>query len=205
MIFARGAVLGVAIAAPVGPIGLLTIRRTLSGGFPVGIATGLGAATADATYGFVVAFGMSAIMSMLVQHSEAIRLLGGVALICLGIRGVKSARQKTDPSMVVSADRRQLSKVYAQSVALTLTNPATILSFIAMFAGIGIVHPGADIASSLILVAGVAIGSASWWVFLCGITTKVRHRLSPNSISVLNMVASSVILLFGVTAIGASL
>ena len=90
---------------------------------------------------------------------------------------------------------------WLQTTALTLTNPATILSFVAMFAGIGIVEPGADVLSSLVLVAGVAIGSASWWVFLCGLTSAIRGRLSDHAINAINLIASGSIVVFGIVAI----
>jgi threonine/homoserine/homoserine lactone efflux protein len=203
--FPRGFVLGLAIAAPVGPIGLLTIRRTLAHGFRIGLSTGLGAATADATYGLVAAFGLTAIMSALVDHADAIRVVGGLALLWLGATGVRKALQHRRLAAAVVEDPPGAMAAWLQTTALTLTNPATILSFIAMFAGIGIVKPGADVLSSLVLVLGVAVGSASWWFFLCGITTAIRGRLSDRAVNTINLVASGSIVVFGLVAIWAGL
>jgi threonine/homoserine/homoserine lactone efflux protein len=203
--FPRGLVLGLAIAAPVGPIGLLTIRRTLAHGFRLGLATGLGAATADTTYGLVAAFGLTAIMSGLVEHADAIRIIGGIALLFLGGSGVRRTMEHRRLGAAEVSDPPSLIGAWAQTTALTLTNPATILSFIAMFAGIGIVEPGADVLSSLILVLGVALGSAIWWVFLCGLTKMIRGRLSEGAINAINLVASGSIVVFGLIAIWAGL
>ena len=199
--FPRGFVLGLAIAAPVGPIGLLTIRRTLAHGFRIGLATGLGAATADAMYGLVAAFGLTAIMFTLVAHADAIRVIGGIALLVLGASGVRKALQHRRSAVAAVDDPPGVFGAWLQTTALTLANPATILSFIAMFAGIGIVEPGADVFSSLLLVAGVAVGSASWWFFLCGMTTAIRGRLSDRAVNTINLVASGSIVVFGLIAI----
>ena len=203
--FPRGFVLGLAIAAPVGPIGLLTIRRTLAHGFRIGLATGLGAATADSIYGLVAAFGLTAIMSVLVDHADAIRVIGGIALVALGATGVSKALRRRRLAMAAMEDPPGVLGAWLQTTALTLTNPATFLSFIAMFAGIGIVEPGADVWSSLVLVAGVAVGSASWWFFLCGITTAIRGRLSDPAVNTINLVASGSIVMFGLVAVWAGL
>jgi len=197
--------LGLAIAAPVGPIGLLTIRRTLAHGFRIGLATGLGAATADAMYGLVAAFGLTAVMSALVDHADAIRVIGGIALVGLGATGVRKTLQHRRLRVAVVDEPPGVVGAWLQTTALTLTNPATILSFIAMFAGIGIVKPGADVWSSLVLVLGVAVGSASWWFFLCGITNLVRGRLSDSAVNTINLAASGSIVMFGLIAIWAGL
>ena len=192
----KGFVLGVSVAAPVGPIGLLTIRRTITHGYRLGLSTGLGAATADATYGLIAAFGLTAIMSALVDHADAVRLLGGLFLLYLGARGLAHARKAVDASAPI-ADEPGALATYVQSVGLTLTNPLTILSFVAMFAGIGIVKAGADVVTSLALVAGVAAGSASWWFFLVGLMVAIRHRLSASAIAAINLISSGSILAFG--------
>jgi threonine/homoserine/homoserine lactone efflux protein len=202
--FPKGFVLGLSIAAPVGPIGLLTIRRTLVDGYRIGLVTGLGAATADATYGLIAAFGLTAVMATLIDHTRLIRLIGGLALIYLGTRGIFHARRVASSAATVAIDPRRPWPTYAQAVGLTLTNPTTILSFIAMFAGIGIVKPGANLASSLALVIGVGMGSAAWWFFLCGLTARVRTRLSARAVSTINFASSGSILVFGLVALWAA-
>src|SRR6185312_8691316 len=131
-LFVRGAILGFSIAAPVGPIGVLCIRRTLAGGRLVGLLSGLGAATADACYGAIAAFGLTAVSSRLVGHQDALRIVGGLFLLYLGIRTFFAAPAQT----AKSGQRRQLLSNYLSTLGLTLTNPTTILSFVALFAGL---------------------------------------------------------------------
>lgn len=161
-----------AIAAPVGPIGVLCIRRTFAEGRAAGLATGLGAATADALYGAVAAFGLTAISGFLLSYRTALQLVGGVFLIALGLRTF-IARPAAGATKMRG---RGLAQAYATTLALTLTNPATILSFLAVFAGAGLAklgfHPGAATA----MVSGVFLGSAAWWLVLSGFVAHWRAR-----------------------------
>jgi threonine/homoserine/homoserine lactone efflux protein len=202
--FPRGVILGISIAAPVGPIGLLTIKRTISGGFRMGFVTGLGAATADAAYGAVAAFGVTAIIATLSELTDAIRLIGGIALVFIGGRGLMAALDLPAPgdSAPVEVVSSPLAS-YLQTVGLTLTNPATILSFLALFAGVGISANGNQTASAVALVTGVALGSALWWLSLTLVVSKVRHRLSSQAICLINIGSSVIITLFGLVALAA--
>jgi threonine/homoserine/homoserine lactone efflux protein len=137
LFFLRGLGLGFAIAAPVGPIGVLCIRRTLADGRLVGFVTGLGAATADATYGAVAAFGVSAVTSLLVGLRLWIHLLGALFLAWLGVRTLL-ARPAVKAATPTAPARAGLLTAWASTVMLTLTNPATIISFAAVFAGLGL-------------------------------------------------------------------
>ena len=130
----RGFILGLAIAAPVGPIGVLCIRRTLAQGRLFGFVSGLGAATADALYGCVAAFGLTAISALLVRQQDLLRLLGGLFLCYLGVRTLLA--RPTDQS--AAAEGQGLGGAYFSTLLLTLTNPITILSFVAVFAGLGV-------------------------------------------------------------------
>src|SRR4051794_20826007 len=132
--FARGFVIGLAIAAPVGPIGVLCIRRTLVDGRKVGLVTGLGAATADALYGAAAAFGLTAVSSTLVGQQDLIRLIGGAFLCYLGFRTLIAPVA----AMGLAKPRSNVLSAYGSTLALTLTNPSTILSFVAVFAGLGL-------------------------------------------------------------------
>ena len=201
VVLPKGVLLGLSIAAPVGPIGVLTIRRTIGDGFRMGFATGLGAATADATYGMVAAFGLTAIMSVLTEHDDAIRLVGGVMLLAIGLRGILQG-WSAGPVEVTAAGRVLTpAGSYAQTVGLTLANPMTIIAFIGMFAGVGISSSGADVATALALVVGVAIGSAAWWLFLTLLVSRIRHRLSPDAIRLINLGSSAIIVAFGMAAL----
>src|SRR5687768_14230986 len=165
-LFPRGLLIGLAIAAPVGPIGVLCIRRSLVDGRAVGFATGLGAATADALYALVAALGLTAVGRALSEQAVWIRLVGGLALCYLGVKTLRAV-----PSVVgeVRAGHVRLVRAYATTVGLTMANPATILSFAAVFAGLGAGPESAAEGSgwaAMALVVGVFLGSALWWLIL---------------------------------------
>jgi threonine/homoserine/homoserine lactone efflux protein len=200
MVLPKGVLLGLSVAAPVGPIGVLTIRRTISDGFRMGFATGLGAATADATYGLIAAFGLTAIMAVLTDHADAIRLVGGVMLVVIGVRTLVQGRASVNGRAIAAENVLTPARSYIQTVGLTLTNPMTILAFIGMFAGIGISSGGADIPNALGLVLGVGIGSALWWLGLAFVVSRIRHRLSTSVVQVINVSSALIIVGFGVAA-----
>lgn len=168
---AKGLVIGFAIAAPVGPIGVLCIRRTFAEGRAAGLATGLGAATADALYGAVAGFGLVALSSWLLEYQSALRLVGGLFLCALGIRTLL-ARPAAAPAALGG---RGLAGAWASSVVLTLANPATILSFAAVFAGAGLAASRDDTQAAA-MVLGVFLGSAAWWLILSAAVARWRGR-----------------------------
>ena len=197
LLFLRALALGFSIAAPVGPIGALCIRRTLTQGRLTGFMTGLGAATADAVYGAIAAFGLTAITTALVGISFWTRLIGGAFLIYLGVRTLL-AQPAGDEAAPES--RRGLVGAYASSVALTLTNPATIISFLGVFAGLGI-GAGGGWAGALVIVAGVFAGSLAWWMLLTVVLGSLRHRLSPRVMRAINIASGLLIVGFGLAAL----
>src|SRR5690242_16206394 len=158
---AKGLAIGFCIAAPVGPIGVLCIRRSLAEGRWIGLVTGLGAATADAAYGAVAAFGLTAMSGFLVAQRAWLALAGAVFLCYLGIRTIISK----PAAAAARAAAAGMSAAYASTLFLTLTNPMTILSFAAVFASIGLAVPP-DYFSAGLMVAGVFTGSALWWLLL---------------------------------------
>ena len=193
----KGMGLGLAIAAPVGPIGLLCIRRSLTQGQLMGLVTGLGAATADGIYGCMAGFGLTAGADLLVDHAPALRLIGGVFLCYLGFTTLRA-----DPATgAAQLSSRGLWGAYASTLLLTLTNPATILSFIAIFAGLGLVGSSQSWGASLALILGVFLGSALWWLFLSWGVTLFSQRLTPSRLKWLNRLAGAAIFAFGVVAI----
>jgi threonine/homoserine/homoserine lactone efflux protein len=197
-LFARGAILGFSIAAPVGPIGVLCIRRTLAEGRLVGLLSGLGAATADAFYGSIAAFGLTAISSLLVGHQNDLRVVGGFFLLYLGIRTILAAPAQA----AKGGQRRQLLNNYLSTLGLTLTNPTTILSFVAIFAGLGWAGTsGASYGSAALLVAGVFSGSALWWLILSSGVSLIRSRFTPRVMGWVNRVSGTLIAGFGVVAL----
>lgn len=196
-LFIKGFIIGFSIAAPVGPIGILCIQRTLSAGNLQGLVTGLGAATADAIYGFIAAFGLTFISNFLVAQSVWFRLLGGLFLCYLGIKAFLSKPQ--DP--VLSLGNRTIFSAYGTTFFLTLTNPMTILFFAGVFAGLGMVSESIAYTSAGLMVMGVFIGSASWWLLLSGATSILSNKINDHKLAWINKISGLVILVFGVGAV----
>jgi threonine/homoserine/homoserine lactone efflux protein len=196
----KGLLIGVAIAAPVGPIGLLTIRRTLASGWASGFATGLGAATADAVYGAIAAFGLTAVSALLVEQQGVLRLLGGLFLIYLGVQTFRAV-----PAATPGGDARAagITMAWGSAVLLTLTNPATILSFVAVFAGLGLAAAEA-MSDAALMVAGVFLGSAAWWLILSSLVVRIRHRLAERHLRWINRGCGVLLICFGAGAVLAS-
>ncbi|MDR3590575.1 MAG: LysE family transporter [Negativicutes bacterium] len=190
LFFLKGLLLGFSIAAPVGPIGVLCIRRTLASGMLTGFVSGLGTATADAIYGLVAAFGVTAVAGALLDHQFALRLIGGSFLAYLGWRTFSA-----EPA-ARAADLRggSMLAAYTSAFFLTLTNPMTILSFAAVFAGLG-VGAGSQWTAGF-LVLGVFIGSAGWWLTLSAAAGAFRSRLDHRRLKIVNRLSGLVILGF---------
>lgn len=196
-LFFRGFVIGISIAAPVGPIGLLCIRRTLADGRRAGFVSGLGAASADALYGCIAGFGLTAISTFLLQQKTWLALGGGLFLCYLGGKTFFSqpARQEA------AAPTGSLLAGYASTFVLTLTNPLTILSFAAVFAGLGLAAVAGNYVAASALVAGVFIGSAAWWLTLCLLVGWLRTRLDAGALRWVNRLAGLIIAGFGLWAL----
>ncbi|MGA7730084.1 MAG: LysE family transporter [Chloroflexia bacterium] len=197
--FLRGLLIGFSIAAPVGPIGVLCIRRTLADGRAYGFISGLGAATADAFYGFVAGFGLTFISSFLVSQGLWLRLIGGLFLLYLGVRTFISMPPTTPTAN--DKGRLGLASAYLSTLALTLTNPATILSFAVVFAGLGLASGSGDYLAAILLVIGVFIGSALWWLLLSGGISLVRDRFTLRALSWVNRSSGILITAFGIIAL----
>lgn len=173
--FIRGFVIGISIAAPIGPISVLCIRRTLAEGRLVGIVSGLGGATGDAVYGCVAGFGLTFISNFLIGQQAWLRLIGGLFICYLGIRTLQAKPMKR----AVSAEGGGLAGAYASTFFLTLTNPMTILYFVAIFAGLGLANTGGDLLSAGELVLGIFAGTSSWMLVLCsGVNISGEVRLA---------------------------
>jgi threonine/homoserine/homoserine lactone efflux protein len=192
----KGLAIGVSIAAPVGPIGLLCIRRSLERGRMAGLATGLGAATADAAYGCIAAFSLSAVSRFLLAEVTWLRLGGGVALCWLGVRTFLSAPARRE----AQAGSGGLASAYLSSLLLTLANPMTILSFVAVFAGLGLAA-SPDFAAAGTLVAGVFVGSGLWWLLLSASVARMRHRVGDGWMRAINRLSGGLIVAFGLYAL----
>ena len=193
----RGLVIGFSIAAPVGPIGVLCIRHTLAKGRAYGLVFGLGAATADAIYGCIAGFGLTFISSILVNQQGWIRFAGGVFLCYLGLRTFLSRPAE----QTASARGSGLIGAYVSAFLLTLTNPITILSFAAIFAGLGLANTSGDYVSAGILVLGVFTGSALWWLALSGGVGMFRAKFTPDWLRWVNRISGIIITTFGLLAL----
>jgi threonine/homoserine/homoserine lactone efflux protein len=193
----RGLLIGFSIAAPVGPIGVLCIRRTLAAGRAVGLVSGLGAATADAIYGCIAGFGLTFISNFLIGQQVWLRLLGGGFLCYLGLRTFLSRPAE----QAASAPGKGLVGAYASTFFLTVTNPMTILSFAAIFAGLGAGGASGNYVSATVLVVGVFIGSALWWFLLSGGVSLFRRRLNSHALRWVNIISGLIIMGFGLIAL----
>jgi threonine/homoserine/homoserine lactone efflux protein len=195
LFFLKGLVIGFVIAAPVGPIGVLCARRTLMHGRRAGFSSGMGAATADSIYGFVAAFGLTYVSDLLVAHQFWLRLVGGSLLVGLGVKAFV-ARAVTRSDLPRSA--RHYAGMYSSTFFLTLTNPMTIFSFAAVFAGFGVVGTRGSVLSAGVLVFGVFCGSGLWWLFLVGVFSLWRRKFRTHELVWVNRIAGTIITASGV-------
>ena len=193
----RGLIIGFTIAAAVGPISLLVIRRTIAHGGVYGFTSGLGVATADATYAGIAAFGLTAITSLLVSGRVVLGLAGGVVIALLGIRTMLSR----PGDAAADADRPGLPGAFGSIYALTMTNPLTILSFAAVFAGLGLVSGSATFFDATVLTLAVWAGSTLWWVVLTSIVGWLRGRVSPRALLWVNRISGAALFVFGTVAV----
>jgi len=188
-----GGILGFSIAAPVGPVGALTIRRTLAQGRLAGFLTGLGAATADTFYGAVAAFGLTFITGVLLAGQGWLTLLGGLFLCYLGVVTFRATPAPIEHAPPV----KSLVGAYASTVVLTLTNPATILSFTGIYAGLGLGQALSDYVGASVFVLGVFVGSAAWWLLLSVGVGALRQRVSTSGLRWINRLSGASIAGFG--------
>ena len=188
----KGIVLGFSIAAPVGPIGILCIRKTLYQGKSYGFISGLGAATADAVYGSIAALGLTIISQFLIRQSNWINLFGAMFLLYLAY---VTFRAPVSNNIEKDHARMNYIRTFGTTLFLTLTNPLTIVSFIGIFAGMNI---GPVSGSSVYLVLGVFIGSAIWWLLLSSFVGLFRKMICSRTMKLINTISSLILLGFGI-------
>lgn len=198
--FLKGIAIGFIMAIPIGPIGIMCIRKTLTEGRLSGLIIGLGAATADVFYGCVAVFGLTVISDTLTDQRFWIRIVGGALLFFLGIKTFRA--QPKDPKLKISGSGRLRS--YFTVVVLTLTNPLTIFAFIAVFAAFGL-GDGLSFFSAVVLVAGVFIGSCLWFFLLTSGTILFRKKLDLVGLKWVNKIAGILIIISGFIVIGSLL
>ncbi|HZT19726.1 MAG TPA: LysE family transporter [Dongiaceae bacterium] len=198
-LFLKGFIVGIAIAAPVGPIGLLCIQRALAGGWISGLISGLGAALADTIYGSIAAFGLTLVQDFLYDHRDAISIAGGALLCLLGLR-IMLAR----PSPAPAEPRKSAAGLAGElcgTFMLTLANPLTILSFIAIFAALNTSAASTSYLAAATLVLGVFGGSAAWWLCLSFGIGVIRHRMDEPILRWTARVSGALVVVFGATAL----
>ena len=194
----KGLIIGFSIAVPVGPIGVLCIQRTLLKGRASGLATGMGAATADAMYGFLAAFGLTFLTQFLIDQKLWLQIIGALFLIYLGIT---IFRQKPAHKAKTAKQHNNLWLDYLTTVGLTITNPMTILSFVAIFAGLGLANTSGNYLSASILVLGVFLGSACWWLILSNGVMMLGKKLNQKILTYANKLSGVIILIFALVII----
>jgi len=192
--FLRGMIIGLSIAAVVGPMCILCIQRTLSRGHLYGLVSGLGIATADAVYGSIAAFSLTVIASLLISQQGWLRLIGGLFLVYLGIRTILSKPAE----QAATAQANNFLGAYVSTFLLTLTNPMTILSFAAIFAGLGVGGASKSYLTATLVVCGVFAGSTLWWCFLTSGISLLRQKFTPLWLLWINRLSGAVIMGFGV-------
>lgn len=193
----RGLAVGFTIAAAVGPISLLTIRRTIVHGRWYGLVSGLGVAAADTSYGAVAAFGLTALTSILVGGRTVLALVGGAVLVWLALNMIRA--HPAEAVATDAADRPGLVGAFLSIYGLTMANPMTILSFAGIFAGLGLAGRGG--LDAALLTLGVLIGSSLWWVGLTAVVGRMRRRITARGLVWINRLSGAVLLAFGVVAI----
>jgi len=197
-IILKGLILGISIAAPVGPIGILCIRRTIEEDRLSGLISGLGAACADAIFASIAVFGITQISNLFFGGQILLRIIGIIYLLFLGVRTYISI--PTIPQQIHTPPKRQFFN-FLSTFMLTMTNPVTIISFAAIFTGIGVINPDGKYFSQFILVLGVFLGSVSWWFFLSSIVGVFRLRINLDKMRWINRASGGILISFGVLAI----
>jgi len=192
----KGLILGFSVAAPVGPIGVLCINRTINKNFAAGFVSGLGAATADLIYGLIAGLGLAAISTFLIDQKMWIQFIGLVFLIYLGIKTIIKKDNDIEFKSVVD---KGLLKDYFSTLILTITNPMTVLFFITVYAGLGLSNTINEFHSVMQLIFGIFLGSCIWWLFLSGLSNKLKTRISKKILKRIDLVSGILILFFGIS------
>ena len=197
LLFGKGLVLGLSIAAPVGPMALLCLRTTLAYGFAPGLMGGLGVAAGDAFYASIAAFGLQAAAVLLPGQSLWLGLMGGLYLVWFGIATMRQPL----PQTAAGEGTRQGLRTFVTTFLLTLANPPTVMIFAAMFASLGLVEAQAGTATALAVVAGVTLGSAGWWVLFAAVVDRMRGRLHGPLFLWVNRISGAALAGFGLWAL----
>lgn len=190
--FFKGIVIGFSIAAPIGPISILCIRRTLAHGVYIGVLSGLGAATADAVYGLVAGFGLTSISSLLIKYNFMLSMVGAAFLAYLGATTFL-AEPAHNPA---ARDGQGALHAFVSTFFLTITNPMTVLLFAAILTSAGVVSTSGDYHSAIALVSGIFFGGAVWFIFLACAVGLFRSKVDLPMLRIINKVSGLLIIGF---------
>jgi threonine/homoserine/homoserine lactone efflux protein len=193
----KGVIIGFALALPIGPIGILCIRKTFAEGHISGLVVGFGAATADAFYGFIAAFGLTVISDTLMNQQMWLRLIGGAFLCYLGVKTYLAK----PPDSANGTNGKGLVSSYVSTFLLTLTNPLTIIAFLGVFAGFGLRNSELSFGSAATLIAGVFLGSSLWFFLLSYGVTLFREKINAQGLGLINKISGILIVVFGIVAL----
>jgi threonine/homoserine/homoserine lactone efflux protein len=196
-LFIQGIIIGLLLAAPVGPISLICIQRTVADGKLHGILSGIGVTTADSVYGAVTYLGLTVISGLIIANESAFRLFAGVVLLLIGIR-ICLFVPATLPE---KSEHESYLRDYLSMFAIAIANPLTVIFFAAVLPGFGVVFPGTSYLSAAAFVGGVFCGSSLWWVFLCSTIGSFRSRIGPEKLRLINRLSGIVITGIGVVMI----
>jgi len=195
-IFLKSLLIGFSIAMPVGPIGLLCIKNTLSRGFKIGCAVGLGAALADSFYGFLAGGGLAVFSKLLLDYISYIKISGGAFLIYLGVKEIKECGAI---SKVAHIKKSSFAKTILAVFFITLSSPATIIAYMAIFASLGGYSAGG--VGIFMMIFGVFVGSLFWWLILAGGVSLIKHKISENLMKKIKIFSGIILCAFGLYAL----
>ncbi|HJZ24108.1 MAG TPA: LysE family transporter [Candidatus Babeliales bacterium] len=200
-LFLRGFIIGILIAVPVGPIGILCMRRTLLYGYISGLASGFGAATADSFYAIVAAFGLTFISDFFLLYHQYLRILGGFIIALFGLRTIRIKSQPVN----LTATHTNIFGDYFSTLMLTLTNPLTLGVFATLFASFGLGDEQLSLFKSLRLIIGVFVGSALWWLFLSTGMSIARAKIHASFLYQLHKLSGLILLVVGIFLFGSGI
>ena len=195
----KGFICGVAIAAPVGPVGILCVKRSLQLGFAVGMLSGLGAASADTIFGVVAAFGLHFVSEFLLEHSHWLRLVGGLFMLAIGVYELVTPPKEKASSKQITPNG--IAGWYASTFLLTITNPITILSFGGVFVLADAVVRQGDLAAAWTLIVGVFLGSSLWFASLASFSRQFHHMIDVKGLRVIARISGWLIIFFGIVVL----
>lgn len=193
----KGIVIGVVIAMPVGPVGTLCVQRTITQGRINGFLTGLGATIADVVFGFIAAFGLTAVSNFLIDQQDWIRLLGGIIICLIGLQ-VYSLDTRGEINQIQSPN---LLSAFGSAFLIAITNPITIITFVIMFAGLGLAGSNSQYGAAGLTVFGVFLGSSLIWLLVWGMSLILSERFAFGRTKWMNKIAGILIFTFGVAAL----